>query len=81
MSDHGPMTLANMRMNGVRSLAVLCRKCHHEAVINVDSYDAFLTVPSFGSRMRCQLCGERNADVRPNWIERGNVGEFDGRRG
>jgi hypothetical protein len=27
-----PMTLANMRANGVRSLSVRCELCHHEAV-------------------------------------------------
>jgi hypothetical protein len=31
-----PMTLGNMRANGVRSLAVSCHKCHHETVINAD---------------------------------------------
>jgi hypothetical protein len=30
------MTLANMRHNGVRSLAVRCEVCHHEATLNVD---------------------------------------------
>ena len=33
-----PMTLANMRAQGVRSLWVVCELCHHEAVINVDGY-------------------------------------------
>jgi hypothetical protein len=29
-----PMTLGNMRANGVHSLAVSCHLCHHEAIIN-----------------------------------------------
>jgi hypothetical protein len=29
-----PMTLGNMRANGVRSLAVSCMLCHHEAVVD-----------------------------------------------
>jgi hypothetical protein len=33
------MTLANMRTNGVRSLCVTCKLCHHEAVMNVDAFD------------------------------------------
>ena len=33
------MTLANMRASGVRSLAVTCELCHHEAVMNVDPFD------------------------------------------
>jgi hypothetical protein len=31
-----PMDLANMRENGVRSLAIYCHQCHHETVMNVD---------------------------------------------
>jgi hypothetical protein len=65
-----PMTLANMRHNCVRSLAVRCELCHHEAVINVDGYDEGVAVPSFGPRMVCTCCGIIGADVRPNWQER-----------
>jgi hypothetical protein len=36
-----PMTLGNMRANGVRALAVTCPKCHHEAILSVS-----LTPPS-----------------------------------
>jgi hypothetical protein len=28
------MTLGNMRANGVRSLAMCCWQCHHEAVLD-----------------------------------------------
>jgi hypothetical protein len=31
-----PMTLGNMHANGVRSLAVSCWQCHHEAVLSAD---------------------------------------------
>jgi ribosomal protein S27E len=31
-----PMDVANMRQNGVRSLAVQCHQCHHETIINAD---------------------------------------------
>ena len=67
-----PMSFYNMRANGVRSLIVICTNatCRHEAIVNVDgqSDDAF--VPAFGRLMRCQKCGRRGADVRPNWNER-----------
>ena len=33
-----PMDLANMRANGIRSLAVACLKCGCAAVVNVDVY-------------------------------------------
>jgi hypothetical protein len=63
------MTLANMRANGVRSLFVYCIRCHHEAIVSVDSYGAAVTVPSFAPRMRCTRCDQLGAEVRPNWNE------------
>jgi hypothetical protein len=65
-----PMTLANMRANGVRSLSIRCELCHHEAVMNVDAYAETVPVPSFGPRMVCTSCGIIGADARPNWSER-----------
>jgi hypothetical protein len=64
------MTLANMRENGVRSLSVTCEVCHHEALMNVDTFDHATPVPAFGPRMVCTSCGIVGADVRPNWQER-----------
>jgi hypothetical protein len=65
-----PMTLGNMRHNGVRSLAVYCLQCHHRAVLGVDEWPDHTTVPSFGPRMVCTGCGIIGADARPNWAER-----------
>jgi hypothetical protein len=66
------MTLANMRENGVRSLAITCSAlwCHHEAVLNVYDFADDVTVPSFCGRMVCTVCGCIGADARPNWNER-----------
>jgi hypothetical protein len=66
-----PMTLGNMRQKGVRSLIVTCSNvtCRHEAIVNVDAYSDDLFVPSLGLRMRCERCGQRGADVRPNWFK------------
>ena len=77
-----PMTLGNMRANGVRSLAVHCggRYCHHEAVIDVSAYADDVPVPSFGPRMVCTVYGAIGSDVRPNWNERHAIGTFMGRR-
>jgi hypothetical protein len=52
-----PMTLQNMRENGVRSLAVQCHQCRHEMIINVDHLPGDLPVSSFGPRMVCTKCG------------------------
>jgi hypothetical protein len=67
-----PMTLSNMRANGVRSLIVHCSNvnCRHESIVNVDTIPDDVFVPSLGVRMRCQQCGQRGGDVMPNWNER-----------
>jgi hypothetical protein len=67
-----PMTLGNMRQNGVRGLYVTCSACGHRTVINVDGWPDDVPVPSFGRHMRCTRCGNLGATGIPNWIERGN---------
>ena len=64
-----PMTLGNMRANGVRSLLVYCVACHRDAVFNVDAYGDDVPVPAFSPRMVCTRCGMVGADARPNWNE------------
>jgi hypothetical protein len=46
-----PMDLANMRQNGVRSLAVQCHECLHEVIMNVDHLPGDVPVPSLGPKM------------------------------
>jgi hypothetical protein len=43
-----PMDLANMRQNGVRSLAVSCHLCHHEAIISAAPWPDAVPVPRSG---------------------------------
>jgi hypothetical protein len=52
-----PMTLGNMRANGVRSLDVSCWQCNHRVIMSADPWP----------ETRCGIIG---ADVRPNWQER-----------
>jgi hypothetical protein len=52
-----PMTLGNMRQNGVRSLAVSCFCCRHEAVVSADQWPDHVPVPTFGRRMVRTRCG------------------------
>jgi hypothetical protein len=62
-NSNPPMTLGNIRANGVRTLAVWYsgRGCGHHRVIDV---------PWFGPSMRCERCGHLGVDVGPNWQER-----------
>jgi flagellar motor protein MotB len=46
-SSGPPMTLGNMRANGVRRLLVSCGECHHSGVIDVDGYGDEVPVPIF----------------------------------
>jgi hypothetical protein len=64
-----PMTLGNMRANGVRSLDVSCWQCHHRAILSADPWPDHVPVPTFGPRMVCTRCGIIGADARPNWQE------------
>jgi hypothetical protein len=75
-----PMTLANMRENGVRSLSVTCELCHHEAVMKVDAFDDTVPVPAFGPRMVCTVCGIIGAFARPNWQKRAEQESTTGRQ-
>jgi hypothetical protein len=52
-----PMTLGNMRANGVRSLDVSCGQCHHRAILSADPWPDDVPVPTFGPRMVCTRCG------------------------
>jgi hypothetical protein len=64
-----PMTLGNMRENGVRSLDVSCWQCHHRAILNVEAWPDHVPVPTLGPRMVCTRCGIIGVDARPNWKE------------
>jgi hypothetical protein len=67
--DPAPMTLGNMRVNGVHTLAVYGQLCNHASVLDVNHYADDVPMPSFGPRMVCTSCGVIGADARPNWQE------------
>lgn len=64
-----PMTLDNIRTNGVRDLLVICltHRCEHQATFNVDAYSGELPVKWFEPRMRCTICNGKCVHVRPAW--------------
>lgn len=73
-----PMTLGNMRANGVHSLAVWClgRDRDHHCIMDVSNYLDDVAVSSFGLHLRCKQRGHLGADARPNWQERAAVSLF-----
>jgi hypothetical protein len=64
-----PMTLGNMRANGVRSLDVCCWVCHHRTILSADPWSDDVPVLSFGARMVCMNCGIIGAAARLHWHE------------
>ncbi|MBV8459059.1 MAG: hypothetical protein JO122_20890 [Acetobacteraceae bacterium] len=66
-----PMTLGNMREQGVQHLVVSCLNylCGHTALIDVSTYPAGIEIPALAQRMKCGKCGGKRVDVRPNWKE------------
>jgi hypothetical protein len=61
-----PMTLANMRANGVRAVIATCA-CGHKADVNVDALPETIAVPEVGRCLRCSACGRKKIDTRPAW--------------
>ena len=61
------MTLANMRLNGVRMVTATCEVCERQADVNVDALPETLTVPEAGQRLRCSRCGAKTISTRPAW--------------
>jgi hypothetical protein len=60
-----PMTLANMRLNGVHAFTATCEACGHAADVGVDALFETVTVPKAGQRLRCSRCGGKRVLTRP----------------
>ena len=73
-----PMTVANMRQNGVRMVTA---NCGHAADVNVDLLPETLTIPGTGDRLRCSSCGGKTISTRPVWHSAPRPGTPDYRRG
>ena len=73
-----PMTLANMRANGVRAVTATCEACGRSADVVVDALPGTLTVPKAGQRLRCSQCGGKTISTRPAWhtARRAGVPDF-----
>jgi hypothetical protein len=63
------MTLANMRLHGVRSVIAACVNCGRSTDVNVDLLPETLIVPEVGKRLRCSSCGGNTISARPLGIQ------------
>jgi hypothetical protein len=72
------ITLAEMRAAGVRGLLIYCSdfRCSHHTTISGDRWPDDVRLSDLEPRFRCQACGAKGADVRPNfnWNARGPIG-------
>jgi hypothetical protein len=62
-----PMTLANLRSNGVHAVTATCANCDRSADVNVDTLPDTIPVPEAGRRLRCSQCGGKTISTRPAW--------------
>jgi hypothetical protein len=74
------MTLANMRLNGVRSVVATCANRGRSVAVNVDLLPETLTVPEAGRRLCCSHCGGKTISTRPAWHTSPRQGVPDYRR-
>jgi len=67
------ITFGEMRASGVRGVLVYCSDyhCSHATAISADRWPDDLRLSDVEPRFICQACGQRGADVRPNfgWVE------------
>ena len=80
MRGFEPMSLANMRQNGVRMVIASCANRGRSADVNVDLLPETLTVPEAGRRLLCSSCGGNTVSTRPAWHTGQRPGTPDYRR-
>jgi hypothetical protein len=63
------ITLAEMRSSGVSALLIYCAeyRCSHSIAISADRWADDVRLSDVEPRVICCACGERGADVRPNF--------------
>jgi hypothetical protein len=63
------ITFAEMRAAGVHGLLIYCSDygCSHWTAISADGWPDDIRLSDLEPRFICQACGQRGADVRPNF--------------
>jgi hypothetical protein len=69
MPTRQKITFAEMRAAGVRGLLIYCSdyKCGHWTAISGDRWPDDVRLSDLEPLFICQVCGQRGADVRPNF--------------
>ena len=62
-----PMTLANMRQNGVRAVIASCANCGRSADVYVGHLAREAHRPEAGNQLRCSHCGGKTISTRLAW--------------
>jgi hypothetical protein len=68
------ITFGEMREMGVRGVLVYCSdyRCSHSIVLSADRWSDELRLSDIEPHFGCKACGQRGADVRPDF-ERGRA--------
>ena len=63
------ITLGEMRSSGPRRLLIYCADyhCSHSIAISADQWPDHVRLSDLESRFVCNACGQRGADIRPNF--------------
>jgi hypothetical protein len=63
------ITFGEMRSSGVRRLLIYCAdfKCSHSIAVIADRWPDHVRLSDLEPRFVCKICGERGADVRPDF--------------
>jgi hypothetical protein len=63
------ITFGEMRAGGVSGLLVYCAdyRCSHSIALSADRWPDDVRLSDIEPRFTCQACGQRGADVRPDW--------------
>jgi hypothetical protein len=69
MSRPKKITFGDMRESGVRAVLIDCSDyhCSHWTAISGDRWADDVRLSDIEPRFACKVCGQRGADVRPNF--------------
>jgi hypothetical protein len=66
------ITLGETRASGVRGLLIYCSdyRCSHSTTMSADRWPDHVRLSDIEPLFTCQACGQRGADVRPDFASK-----------